>query len=99
MGTIKKLTDIRRAFVVDLGEQLTGVGRISTVSPWMRERERAKQVENLAKQLGVSSFKLTNVRQADVEAAVDPETKTILEAIRRYQTELRRKQRIRRRAE
>ncbi len=89
VGTVKKLTDTRRPFALSAFEQLSGAARLSTVSPWMRERERASQIEGLANQLGISEFRMTNVRKKDVENAADPETKQLLEAIRRYQSDSR----------
>lgn len=99
MSTVKKLTDTRRSIFVDGLEQLTGVGRFSTVSPWMRERERGRQMEQLASRLGVSSFELTSVRQSDIDNATDPGNKQLLQEIKNYQSSQRRIRRKRKKAE
>jgi hypothetical protein len=99
MNTVKKLTDTRRSIFVDSLEQLTGVGRFSTVSPWMRERERGRQMEQLASRLGVSSFELTSVRQSDIDNATDPGNKQLLQEIKNYQSSQRRIRRKRKKAE
>lgn len=90
VNTVKKLTDTRHPIWRSALEQATGATRRVTVSPWMLEREKAQQMERIARKLGVSSFSTTSVRHKDVENAPDVETKEALEAIRKYQSRQRR---------